>query len=421
MKDVTYLGRGQIWFWEDPIYGKKNGSIVAGDDIPHGERNIHFSRYVVILQHPETSMLNGRITNILVAPISSTKSIRDYDVPIKVYEDCGKESHILLGRIFCASSSQLKNYVGTVSCAIMERIDTGLRAMMLEGPCIDLTPMIDASEKVFEDDEATDIPDCDTTDDQDSAYDSNVVEDKECRIEEDSPEKNVAEDVADGRVKQKWDEEGIKKFLYNYSLVGPEAAAKQYSIGERTAKNYWYKYRKLYAEQDARPGSIVNDIKSLSSSNIQMAVNTFTHMIKRSLNHGNLFGRLLKKQALPDRINNEYIFYEELQHSLFWGVIKAIEVRNDSGTYILPEINDSMRFPALVYILDKLTCDHGLSVIRTVDKMLERFYKNYGDIKIEPAIIFELMQSITYRFRRLPTSGKEEIEKQLNHLLLGDM
>ena len=87
MRDVRIYARGQIWFWDDPTYGKKSEQLIMEADIPIGERAMHYSRYVLIVQHVCTSETTegGYIPNILVAPISTTDFVHDYDIPIQIY------------------------------------------------------------------------------------------------------------------------------------------------------------------------------------------------------------------------------------------------------------------------------------------------------------------------------------------------
>lgn len=65
MKRSQIFKRGQIWYWEDPVFGKKNEIEPSS---PTGDATYRYNRYVIIVQTEDT--IDSQ--SILVVPCSST-------------------------------------------------------------------------------------------------------------------------------------------------------------------------------------------------------------------------------------------------------------------------------------------------------------------------------------------------------------
>ena len=128
LNSCAKCARGQIWFWEDPIYGDKrdanNYGIIGNDSITH------FSRYVLVVQNSET-MSGGEC---LVAPISSSNNGK-FAVPVSIH---GHLAYILLNKIFPASAKSLRKYVSVLKVDKMRKVDTLCSYLLFNTDCIDL-------------------------------------------------------------------------------------------------------------------------------------------------------------------------------------------------------------------------------------------------------------------------------------------
>jgi hypothetical protein len=61
MEDRSYtFVRGQVWYWDDPIFGRKEGNMT----IPPWDASVRFSRYVIVAQ----STLTINPLSVLVIP-----------------------------------------------------------------------------------------------------------------------------------------------------------------------------------------------------------------------------------------------------------------------------------------------------------------------------------------------------------------
>lgn len=104
--------KGQIWFWNDPVYGYKTDTSrkpVAGD------ATIRYNRHVIIVQEPNT--LNSLY--VLVVPLSSHPN-DPYDVLIhKIYNGGDDISYARTNLVYPVHVNQLKKYLCMASSECM--------------------------------------------------------------------------------------------------------------------------------------------------------------------------------------------------------------------------------------------------------------------------------------------------------------
>lgn len=107
--------RGQIWYWEDPLYGPKTRS----DTMPIGEGGFRYSRYVLVIQSNETTN-NG---HIMVMPLSS-KNHTPNDVKVVVsHVNDDKPGYVKTRYIFPVHPKMMKEYVCTLNDEDLKRVD----------------------------------------------------------------------------------------------------------------------------------------------------------------------------------------------------------------------------------------------------------------------------------------------------------
>lgn len=118
------FSRGQVWFWEDPVYGEKEDGI----SIPMLEHTMRYSRYVVIMH-----TVQNTTSDILVVPISSV-SINKFDVPVSVHH-VSIEPTATFARVqycFPAAPLSLKRYVSQLSHKEMSLISFRLMQLIMQ-------------------------------------------------------------------------------------------------------------------------------------------------------------------------------------------------------------------------------------------------------------------------------------------------
>lgn len=123
-RDVSRIfQRGQLWYWEDPIYSSKR----AGYSVPEKVSGPRFNRYVVVVQNPSTASQVG----IIVVPCSSRPRNGEHDVEIPI-------NHLLVDDYTYAKCQSIMNvdprtltrYVCTIPDEAMAIIDGEIVKML---------------------------------------------------------------------------------------------------------------------------------------------------------------------------------------------------------------------------------------------------------------------------------------------------
>lgn len=123
-RDISRIfQRGQLWYWEDPIYSNKR----VGCSVPDKVSGPRFNRYVVIVQNPSTASQVG----IVVVPCSSRPRNGEHDVEIPI-------NHLLVDDYTYAKCQSIMNvdprtltrYVCTIPDEAMAIIDGEIIKML---------------------------------------------------------------------------------------------------------------------------------------------------------------------------------------------------------------------------------------------------------------------------------------------------
>ncbi len=109
---------GQVWYWQDAIYGKKEDGVL----IDSGESTVRYSRYVIIAQTDDTISNSS----VLVIPCSSNRT-SSHDVMIPVaYASHHGVSYARVRSVFPVSVKSLEQYICTLPENTMKYIEAEL-------------------------------------------------------------------------------------------------------------------------------------------------------------------------------------------------------------------------------------------------------------------------------------------------------
>lgn len=125
MNESTCFMRGQIWYWDDPIYGEKGTKQTAAI----GEATLRYSRYCLIIGATDTLTQSG----IMAIPCSSSMNT-PYDVPIMVAKYFNEGyTYARCKELFPVHSRCLTRYVCTISDEDMKKIEGTLIHLLMPG------------------------------------------------------------------------------------------------------------------------------------------------------------------------------------------------------------------------------------------------------------------------------------------------
>lgn len=230
--------RGQVWYWEDPIYGRKE----EGRKIQANEGTMRYNRYVIILQDNLEQH-----DSLMVVPLSSTSN-SSYDVEIEVLHVlCDSTKVYARPRLtFPATKNSLKRYVCTLSNKDMNMIS--YRIAQLSMPAGITKFMGDQLKSFYKGEINIDLYDDELykTTVENTTSSELASQEMQCNQVGSSTVSVDSKDNSDskkGSSVNKWTKNIKKNFVKLYDEKGADYVAKKYGISKSTVYTYIYKFR----------------------------------------------------------------------------------------------------------------------------------------------------------------------------------
>ena len=393
-KSCMFL-RGQIWYWEDPIYSKKE----EGEMVRIGEATIRFSRYVIVAQNTNTI---GK-GSIAVIPCSSNNSIpHDIAVPLShlFYEN---HTYAKVQSIFPVHPKFLQRYICTLSDGIMKKIEAELIKLFIPTLCddyprgelekygldlasVDAHPLEDITqndrclEKHIKDFMIKHLTKSDNVEDFISVQDMKEAFDNYC-IEMKVPSVTDLIEFLDGfhRVyhpyvksntshciytiigweclkfkgiptatseipdldekawkdktwKEKvWTEENILKFLELYQDLGAGGVADEFGIKESSAVQYWYRWK---SKIDKLRENICSNfsIPLPSSEYICPSISKVANIIRETLHESFIYDEMKGYWRDPRSIMLPEEFYNKIGNVIYYSLLEFLNIKKENGS-----------------------------------------------------------------------------------------
>lgn len=293
-EDSKIFIRGQVWYWEDPVYGDKSNQ--QNTEIPQGEQAMRFNRYVIIVQNTDSIRNNS----VLVIPCTT----KDYKYNVKVSISHLTKSNVTnanVESIISVHQKQLKRYICTLSEVSMKRIDKVLRSWLFESQSDD-----EEDNVVYDNNCGNDY---DNSNECEKCIESNdAIEDDEDNIESvilpesgsvdiNSMMKNHDNDIIYPPVERlkKWNDYSIEIFSKMFKRMGDKYTAEYFGIKLNSAQKYMIQWRKRawYHMKDdfyvmkmsfENIPDIVNEITSLIASSIGLSSSDFDELTDNVIN-----------------------------------------------------------------------------------------------------------------------------------------
>lgn len=318
--------RGQVWYWEDPIYGSKE----AHNQVAIGEVTMRYNRYCIVVQ--TTSLIDK--SSVLVVPLSSCPNT-NFDVPVELsflFND--SHSYARVKNLFPVHPRYLTKYICTISDNKMKEIEAEIAKMLV--PSIVDTLGKDSFKDMFGIDYDSDyhkpirefenilethvrmfikkyLIKSDNENDVISSYELKNVYDQFCVMNNFStdtdliefldmfiklttsntysfisPPKFISVDFKgirfrrttefsisltenqdlinpdDPQKSSKWNDDMIKDFLNEYSNNGVDSASEKFGLKQSTATSYWYKWKDKLEELQSEEIQKVEELKTIS-------------------------------------------------------------------------------------------------------------------------------------------------------------
>lgn len=434
MENSSLFIRGQVWYWEDPIYGRKENNI----DVSIGEATLRYNRYCIIVQTTESVSRSS----VLVIPCSSN-SHNSHDIPIPLahlFHDNFTYARTL--EIFPVHPKFLQRYICTLPESIMKKIEAELIKTLIPS----LTNNMNESEFMerFEIDmeqhfvEPPDIK-CDKvletnirsfimdhivkTDNSFivSAYELEDAFNQYCTINKFPVTKDIVEfldiftkltnnagyhfsdrtrynlvefrgirisgnlklsiemnanDIINHNDPQKpgkWNDKNIFEFLSIYEKEGIDSASNKFDLKASTALKYWHKWK----DRLNKKGSIKSS-NIPPTADIPKSISKVSNMIRDSLRNLNVYTLNIEYEASINNRLSEAQFYSIIGTSVYYSLLDFLSIRKDdvNGDYIIPQLDKDNENLETYYFFERAYHDKRISLQKNGLDLISS-YKNY--------------------------------------------
>lgn len=441
MDKSTLFIRGQVWYWEDPIYGPKENNI----DISIGEATMRYNRYCIVAQTTETI---GK-SSLLVIPCSSSCNT-PYDIPVPLshlFHD--NYSYARIKEIFPVHPKYLQRYICTLSDDVMKQIEGELAKLLMPsiidtfgkdgfkdlfGFDFDMTyhkPIknnynaLEMNVRLFIKEH---LVKTDNDNDIISAYELKDAYDQFCMKNNFDPNRDIIEfldmftklttntsydfivrskfnvinfkgiklrgDITlsimmgerdlinpdDPQKPGKWNDESIDEFLNEYNKNGVEVASEKFGLKQSTATSYWYKWKDRLVVDNSEPLSIVPRIPS--TKDVQKSISKISNFIRDDLKEHGLYYKSGMVLASDNKIiiyenMPEGSFYNKLGVAIYYSFIDLLSIKIVKHTPHIPAINSNSKYLDTWHFFDKAYHDKRISMCTSMNTLIESYVKYF--------------------------------------------
>lgn len=450
MENSSLFIRGQVWYWEDPIYGRKENNI----DVSIGEATLRYNRYCIIAQTTESVSRSS----VLVIPCSSN-SHNSHDIPIPLahlFHDNFTYARTL--EIFPVHPKFLQRYICTLPESVMKKIEAELIKTLIPS----LTNNMNDSEFLerFEldmDQQSMEPPNtkCDKTLETSvrsfimehvvktdnsfnvSAYELrdafnqycmmnrlsinndivefldmftkltnnagyhfsdrtkyNLVEFKGIRIRGNlklSIEMNEKDIInqKDPQKPGKWNDQNIHEFLSIYEKEGIDSASNKFDLKASTALKYWHRWK----DRLNNINLIKSSIDVPPTADIPKSISKISNMIRDSLKDLNVYALNIECEASINNRLSEAQFYSIIGTSIYYSLLDFLSIRKDdiNGSYIIPQLDEYSENLETYYFFERVYHDRRISLKKNGLDLILSYRTYYPDLStINPIWIDKL-------------------------------
>lgn len=437
MENSSMFLRGQVWYWEDPIYGRKENNL----EVSIGEAIMRFNRYCIIAQTTETIAKSS----VLVIPCSSTNNT-PHDVPIPLAHVFHENyTYARTRSIFPVHPKFLQRYICTLSENTMKQIEAEICKMLL--PSVFSTTSGEIFKELFNCDKNSNYHEPirqnldfveknirsfirdhlvkSSNKDVISAHELKDAFDQYCIIHNldlvedivefldtftkvtnntgqrfiDKSKYNVTEfrgikirgnlklsiilserdliNPSDPQKLSKWTEDTINEFLNEYNNNGVEVASDKFGLKPSTANNYWYRWKdKLESNPPIRTTP-----KVPPTIDIQKSISKVSNLIRDYLREINIYDDIQETDKKYEM--NIISFYNNIGTCIYYSLLELLSIRKDDGNenFYIPNINENSNYLDTWHFFDKAYHDKRISMNKNGLDLINAYRKYFPNKK----------------------------------------
>lgn len=438
MNESVCFIRGQVWYWEDPIYGPKENNM----NVSIGEATMRYNRYCIIAETNDSIKNNS----VLVIPCSSSSNTM-YDVPISLthfFKD--GYTYARVKEIFPVHPRYLQRYVCTISDKDMKLIEGTLAKILV--PTIfnefgndgfyDLFGMSHENTTYNPVTTNADVLEINirrfihehlvigNPEDTISAYELKDAYDQFCIINNMQIDTDIVEfldtftkltsnsshefinrskyniinikgiriigDLSlsillnereiinpdDPQKLAKWNDSTIDDFLKAYEEFGIAHVCEKFDIKESTATNYWYKWKdRLEQKQHIQ---IVPKVPS--TVDVKASISKISNFIRDDLCKKNLFynPKIMKDNKIPVKDFHGLTasqFYKSIGNCIFYSLNELLSIKINGDIAHIPVISENNKYIDTWHFFDKAYHDKRISLCKNAEDTFMNYRKHF--------------------------------------------
>ena len=305
-RSYTFV-RGQVWYWDDPIFGRKDDNTA----LPMGDASIRFSRYVIVIQSTATISPN-QSASVLVIPCSSGKKTQ-FDIQVPLHGDV--ITYTRTNSIFPAHSKCLQKYICTLSEVTMKNIEDQVLKLLvpsiggeIECQGIDESPIS----------EFVNITDINTPPEPHTLLDVNI----------DIPRKI-------GEVR--WNADSISSFVRLYRKEGIQKASEKFKLKESSVYKYYLKWQNQVPLDEDTSINTGTNLKLKKYNEARLGISKLANIMKNIMEQESSLYNEVKSYLNYQTSRSR--FYEGVRNSIYYSLLDFLGINKNSNNVPIQEIN----------------------------------------------------------------------------------
>ena len=335
-RDVSRIfTKGQIWYWEDPIYFSKR----EGYTIPEKVSGPRYSRYVIIAQNSDTASHLG----IVVIPCSSKRREGEHDVEVPI-------NHLMVDDITYAKCQSIMNvdpktlirYICTIPYEAMAVINgelikmfTGLSDIVTDEQFVagGINMINNSIGKYGKNHRAVEAPE----------IEESIEPKKDPEVPGGDPTPAQPEPK---QSKIRWTDDNMRLFIKDHDMLSSEEMRKRYNLSEATITKYYYKFKgklgdpcKIISSETSGDPVIEivgEDQKFTKTSTIDSVVNGCS-IISNCIGNYLRFRHISKMCSIASMPDDE--FYRNVSAVVYFSLLQSMRISTTKTGNFGPEID----------------------------------------------------------------------------------
>lgn len=358
--------RGQVWYWQDPIYGSKEERNI----VDNGEATERFNRYCIVVQDTNT-ITSG---SILVVPCTTSINSSTFNEVVKVHlthlmKEC--DTYAKVRCVFPVNPKCLARYICTLSDSDMKRIESALLKLLI--PSINNAMDNETIKSTF----GIDMNNFETPANIDTEDGLESIDKKD--NDEHVEEVNTPEPVVKVKSNYIYSDDEIVDFMSFYHDHNGLTTAKKYNISINTVywrKNHWKeRYAKILEDRNKSDEEAVSDIPLPTRSDICLSISKVCNMMIESLKTWNTYSSTSVIGIDEDN------FYNILNDVLYSSLIDYMGITFlGNNEFNIPNITPENKNIKSWHFFDKVYHDRRIRKESDGQEMIRLYRKYYGDI-----------------------------------------